>query len=92
VVDGHVFTIKLARTGETVEIPADVSVLDAVGEDRPQIAYSCRQGFCGTCVVRVIDGEPEHRDAILTEAQRAAGEMLICVSRAAEGSRLTLDA
>jgi len=91
VVDGHVFTVELARSGETVEIPADLSVLDAVREGRPQIAYSCRQGFCGTCVVRVVDGEPEHRDTILTEAQRADGQVLICVSRAAAGSHLTLD-
>jgi len=68
-----------------------MSLLDAVREGRPQIAYSCRQGFCGTCVVRVVDGEPEHRDTILTQAQRADGQMLICVSRAASGTHLTLD-
>ena len=92
VIDGAPFSVELARSHEVVEIPAEASLLDAVRPGRPQIAYSCRQGFCGTCVVTVLGGRPEHRDTILTDAQRAAGEMLICVSRAAEGERLVLDA
>jgi ferredoxin-NADP reductase len=91
VVDGEPFEVALARTGEVVNVAADMSLLDAVRSGRPQIAYSCRQGFCGTCQARVIAGEPEHRDTVLTEEQRAAGQMLICVSRAAAGSRLVLD-
>jgi ferredoxin-NADP reductase len=92
VVEGVAFTVELARSGEVVEIPADVSVLDAVRNGRPQVAYSCRQGFCGTCVLPVLDGQPEHRDSILTDQQRSDGKMLICVSRAAAGARLVLDA
>ena len=92
VVDGAPFIVELARSGEVVDIPATVSVLDAIRPGRPQIAYSCRQGFCGTCVVGVIDGEPEHRDSLLTDRQHADGKMLVCVSRAAAGTRLVLDA
>jgi len=84
--------VELARSGETVDVPADVSLLDAVRPGRPQVAYSCRQGFCGTCVVSVLDGKPEHRDTILSDAQRDAAQMLICVSRAPAGTRLILDA
>jgi ferredoxin-NADP reductase len=91
VVDGEPFEVELAVSGGVVAVPADVSLLDAVRTGRPQIAYSCQQGFCGTCQVRVMSGQPEHRDSILTDEQRAAGEMLICVSRAAAGSRLVLD-
>jgi ferredoxin len=57
---------------------------------RPDIAYSCRQGFCRTCKVRVLDGQPDHRDTVLTPGERAEGELLICVSRCA-GERLVLD-
>jgi ferredoxin len=53
--------------------------------------YSCQQGFCGTCRTRVLDGEVDHRDTLLTDPERAAGMMLTCVSRAAAASRLTLD-
>jgi ferredoxin len=91
VVDGAAFTVELARTGELVDVAADTTVLDALREGRPQVAYSCRQGFCGTCVVSVLAGEPEHRDTVLTDQQRAAGQMLICVSRAAAGTHLVLD-
>ena len=92
VVNGESFTVQLARSGEVVQVPGDLSVLDAIRPGRPQIAYSCRQGFCGTCVVDVVDGIPEHRDTILTDRQRADGQMLVCVSRAAAGSRLVIDA
>ena len=92
VVGGAAFTVELARSDELIDVPADVSILDAVRVGRPQIAYSCRQGFCGTCVMTVVHGEPEHRDSILTDEERAAGKMLICVSRVAAGSHLVLDA
>jgi ferredoxin-NADP reductase len=59
VVDGAAFTVELARTGAVVAVAADSTILDSVREGRPQVAYSCRQGFCGTCVVSVLAGEPE---------------------------------
>lgn len=92
VVDGAAFTVELARSGDVVDVSAESTVLDAVRAGRPQIAYSCQQGFCGTCVTTVLEGTPEHRDTILTDQQRADGQMLICVSRATAGSRLVLDA
>ncbi|ETA05030.1 ferredoxin [Gordonia alkanivorans CGMCC 6845] len=52
--------------------------------------YSCQQGFCGTCKVRTLSGDIDHRDNILTEPEREAGTMLTCVSRSA-GGNLTLD-
>jgi len=84
------FEIEFARTGETIEVRADRSALDAVLEARPDQLYSCRQGFCRTCRVQVLNGDPDHRDTTLTEAERASGEMLICVSRSA-GGRLVFD-
>ena len=68
------------------------SALAALRAIRPHLIYSCQQGFCGTCMQRVLGGEVEHRDNTLTDRQRELGQMLVCVSRAkAEGGRLILD-
>ena len=91
VVDGAPFELAL-RSGEVVAVSANQSTLAALRQMRPDVSYSCQQGFCGTCVQRVTSGEVEHRDVILTDDQRAAGDMLVCVSRARfPGERLTLD-
>ena len=88
-VGGTAFEVELRRSGRTVTVAADQSVLAAVREELPGITYSCRQGFCGTCQQRVLDGEIDHRDELLTDAERD-DSMLICVSRCA-GKRLVLD-
>ncbi|MFI6581095.1 PDR/VanB family oxidoreductase [Embleya sp. NPDC050493] len=91
VLDGHAFELRLGRSGIDLSVPADRSALDVLREARPDTAYSCRQGFCGVCRVRVSAGAVEHRDLRLTDHERAAGAMLVCVSRAAAGERLVLD-
>lgn len=92
VIDGSPFELELARSAEVVRVAADQSALAALRVARPSVGYSCQQGFCGTCVQRVIDGDVEHRDHTLTEPQREFGQMLVCVSRAkSEGGRLVLD-
>ncbi|WP_282701382.1 PDR/VanB family oxidoreductase [Streptomyces sp. CC219B] len=88
--DGE-FDVVLARSGRTVTVPPGVSVLDAVRGTGVEVLYSCTEGTCGTCETEVVEGEPDHRDSVLTAAERAAGEtMLICVSRC-RGKRLVLD-
>ncbi|KUN05407.1 iron-sulfur protein [Streptomyces yokosukanensis] len=88
--DGNTaFEVELRRSGQTLTVPADSTVLAAVRRALPDAAYSCEQGFCGTCQQRVLAGEIEHRDELLTDAERA-DSMLICVSRA-RGDRLVLD-
>lgn len=91
VTGGHRFEVELRNTGTVLGVPADRSVLDVLRDVRPATPYSCKQGFCGLCRQRVLRGRVEHRDRRLTPAQRAAGEMLVCVSRAPEGERLVLD-
>lgn len=91
VVDGRAFTLELENTGEVFEVPADRSPLDVLAEAYPAIPYSCRQGFCGTCRLTVVDGEADHRDGSLTDDERAAGCLLPCVSRA-RGDRLVVRA
>ncbi|MEW2403400.1 PDR/VanB family oxidoreductase [Streptomyces sp. NPDC046862] len=79
---GGNFTVRLAKTGGEYEIEEGESVLDvllASGVDAP---YSCRQGICGECIVRVLAGEPDHRDDILTDRERAEGMFTTCSSRA----------
>jgi ferredoxin-NADP reductase len=88
--DGNgAFEVELRCSGRTLTVPADSTVLAAVRAELPNTAYSCEQGFCGTCGQRVLEGEVEHRDELLTDAERA-DSMLICVSRA-RSERLVLD-
>ncbi|BEK86388.1 PDR/VanB family oxidoreductase [Nocardia seriolae] len=89
VVDGRAFDLTLARSGRTVRVGAEETALAAVRRVLPEVNYSCRQGFCGTCKVGVRAGEVDHRDRLLTAAERA-DRMLLCVSRAA-GDALVLD-
>lgn len=88
--DGASFSVTVASTGQTVDVAADETLLGALRRSGVQAAYSCQQGFCGTCRTRVVDGPVDHRDTLLTDTERAEGLMLICISRA-EGSHLTLD-
>ncbi len=89
--DGTKFTVTVASTGQTVEVAADETLLGALRRSGVHAPYSCQQGFCGTCRSRVVDGLVDHRDTLLTDTERDDGLMMICVSRAAEGSHLTLD-
>ncbi|MFG3505770.1 PDR/VanB family oxidoreductase [Streptomyces sp. NPDC047821] len=86
---GGAFEVELRRSGHTVAVAAGQSVLAAVRARVPYVAYSCEQGFCGTCQQRVLGGEVDHRDELLTDAERR-DTMLICVSRC-RGERLVLD-
>jgi len=83
------FEVELRCSGRLLTVPVDSTVLAAVRTELPDTAYSCEQGFCGTCQQRVVEGEVDHRDELLTDAERA-DSMLICVSRA-RGERIVLD-
>jgi len=89
VLDGAPFEIALQHSNQVLTVPPDRSALDVLHRLRPDLAYSCRRGFCGTCRTRVISGEIDHRDRVLTDSERA-GTMTICVSRSA-GGRVVLD-
>jgi ferredoxin-NADP reductase/predicted pyridoxine 5'-phosphate oxidase superfamily flavin-nucleotide-binding protein len=84
-------TVTLQRSARRVPVAASQSVLEAVEAAGVAAPSGCRNGSCGTCRVKVLRGEPEHRDSVLTDDQkRDESWMCICVSRAA-GSELTLD-
>jgi ferredoxin-NADP reductase len=85
------FEVELRRTGRTVTVMPDTSVLHAVRQVGADVLSSCEQGTCGTCLTPVLEGTPDHRDSILTDHERAANDcMLPCVSRS-RGDRLVLD-
>lgn len=85
------FEVRLARSGTAVTVTPEVTVLDAVRAAGAQVLSSCQQGTCGTCEIDVVQGVPDHRDSILGDAERAAGDcMFICVSRSCS-DRLVLD-
>lgn len=72
-------------------VPPDRSVLATIEAAGVDVNYSCTEGTCGTCETSVLAGEPDHRDSLLTEEDRAANNrMYICVSRS-RGRRLVLD-
>ncbi len=86
------FEIELALSGITVEVPPERSVLEVMEENGVLVLSSCTEGTCGTCETPVLEGEIDHRDAILTPRERLRGDVFFpCVSRAA-CPRLVLDA
>jgi ferredoxin-NADP reductase len=85
------FEIELARSGGTLTVPADRSILEVVEDSGIQVLSSCREGTCGTCEAAVLDGVPDHRDHVLTAEEQAANDtMMICVSRS-RSTRLLLE-
>ncbi|GLY88838.1 PDR/VanB family oxidoreductase [Actinoallomurus iriomotensis] len=88
---GTSFEVELRRSGRTLTVTRDQSLLRALGDAGVPVLSSCRQGLCGTCETTVLDGVPDHRDSLLDETERAAGDcMFVCVSRSS-GPRLVLD-
>ncbi|WP_245667761.1 flavin reductase family protein [Actinomadura macra] len=86
IVDGWPFEVELRRGEQVLGVPDDRSVLDVIRDERPAVAYSCGQGFCGTCRTAVLAGNVDRR----VPSDPGEGTMLICVSRAS-GGRITLD-
>ncbi|MCK8647115.1 PDR/VanB family oxidoreductase [Mycobacterium colombiense] len=85
------YQVELARSGTTLTLSPEQSVLDALVNAGVPILASCRHGLCGTCETKVIAGVPDHRDSILDDAERALCDRFYpCVSRSAS-DRLVVD-
>jgi ferredoxin-NADP reductase len=81
--DDGSFELELRRSGILLVVPPDRTVLDMVLEVVPNHPFSCTEGECGSCEVRVLQGEVDHRDEVLSDQERAENSsMMICVSRA----------
>jgi len=89
--EANSFTIRLERSMVEFEVPERKSILEVLEEHGFELPFSCREGLCGTCVTSVCSGEPDHRDYVLSDEERASGKMMtICCSRS-KSSVLTLD-
>jgi ferredoxin-NADP reductase len=85
------FEVELARSGITLQVPPESSILEVAAEAGVAVQSSCQEGTCGTCETPVLSGQVDHRDSLLTPDEQALNDtMFICVSRAA-CPRLLLD-
>lgn len=87
--DDAAFRIQLGRGGPELDVPVGTTILEVLRAHGKRLPSSCESGTCGTCRTRLLDGEPDHRDRVLTDAERQS-EIMICVSRA-KSPRLVLD-
>jgi ferredoxin len=77
------FTVELRDSGLTIPVRADQSLLDALRQANIDVQSDCQEGLCGSCEVRVIEGDVDHRDSVLTRGERLANDrMMSCCSRA----------
>lgn len=68
--------------GETFHVPPDQTIVEVLREGGVDVDTSCQEGICGTCIMQVIDGDVDHRDSVLTKAEKESGELItVCVSR-----------
>ncbi|NNL16977.1 MAG: 2Fe-2S iron-sulfur cluster binding domain-containing protein [Flavobacteriaceae bacterium] len=85
------FQVILRKSNKTINVPKNLSIIDAIEMQGISIDYSCLQGTCGTCVSQVIEGKIDHRDAVLSEEEKLMNQKIcLCVSRA-KGDKLILD-
>jgi ferredoxin-NADP reductase len=85
------YVVELAKSGKRFDVPAGKTLLDTLIEGGVDVAYSCMEGICGSCETRVLEGCPDHRDAVLSASEKASNKMMmVCVS-GAKGGKLVLD-
>jgi ferredoxin-NADP reductase len=85
------FEVVCQRSGVSLAVTADRTIYEVAEEAGLDVLGACMEGVCGTCEIEVLEGEPDHRDSVLSDAEQAAGDaMMICVSRS-RSERLVLD-
>ena len=83
------FQIKIKRSGQVLDVPADRSIVAVLRDNGFEIETDCEDGYCGTCITRYLEGEPEHRDTVLSEDERKRYAMICCAR--ARSPMLVLD-
>ena len=73
--------VRMGVDGPSIDVPANVSILEALRANGHRIPSSCESGTCGTCRMKLLAGDPDHRDFVLSDAERLS-EIMVCVSRA----------
>lgn len=87
----HGFELELRASGITLQVPPDKSILQVLLDAGLDPLFDCTRGECGVCTTTVLEGEVDHRDYVLSDAEKASNQLMqICVSRA-KGGRLVLD-
>lgn len=81
--ENHAFTLKLAKSGKELLVPADKTASDVLIENGVRVDVKCADGICGVCKCGLVSGDVEHRDFVLSKSQRQSG-IILCQSRAAE--------
>ena len=90
--ENEAFEVVLSRRDIHLPVTPEKTILETVREAGVEIESSCEDGLCGCCRIRLLGGVPEHRDLVLTDAERKSSkEIMICVSRAKAGEVLVLD-
>jgi vanillate O-demethylase ferredoxin subunit len=85
------FEVEIASTGQRFFIPTDKSVAAVLEEAGIEVLVSCQQGICGSCITNILEGEPDHKDSVLSESERKSGKLFTpCCSRA-KSAKLVLD-
>ncbi len=87
--DDKAIRVHLAKSNQTITVPADRSILDTLLDAGVSVPHDCKRGECTLCTTRVLNGEPDHRDLCLSPEEKASS-MCVCVSRA-RGEELQLD-
>jgi tetrachlorobenzoquinone reductase len=85
------FTIYLKRKGLELEVPAGRTIMDVLMEAGVRVAHSCREGVCGTCETRVLEGVPDHKDNVLSDREKASNKLIMICCSGAKSDRLVLD-
>jgi phthalate 4,5-dioxygenase reductase subunit len=83
------FTIKLAKSGDVIDVGVKQTALEALRAHGCSVASSCEAGSCGSCRTHYMSGDVEHRDLVLGEDDKDT-QIMVCVSRA-RGGELVLD-
>jgi ferredoxin-NADP reductase len=81
--------LELAHSNKLINVNPEQSLLSAVRDAGINVSFDCCIGDCGSCAVKILEGEAEHRDHVLSDEQKAAGFICLCVSRA-KGGKLVL--
>ena len=85
------FEVEVHATGQVFQVPADKSILQVLLDNGLFVPSACTEGLCGSCLVDVLEGEPDHRDVVLTEDEHAGNKLMtVCCSRS-KSPRLVID-
>jgi vanillate O-demethylase ferredoxin subunit len=85
------FNVVLKRQGREFHVPAGETIMQVLMDNGIGIAHSCREGVCGTCETRVIEGIPDHKDNVLSGREKASNKLIMICCSGAKSERLVLD-